>query len=138
MQLVYDEAVRAREFGMLGKWVGHPAQLFAVLLAYEAGIRRGPRGGAEKLEAYHRSVEEGKGATMIGGVMPTGRPTGTPGWCCGMRRRSADSTRRGHSPWGSSSDERDSRREQALRMTSSGRSNAPRAGKGGTSRTSGW
>ena len=32
-------SVRATS-GMLGKWVGHPAQLFAVLLAYEAGLSR--------------------------------------------------------------------------------------------------
>ena len=38
MRLVYDDTVRARELGMLGKWVGHPAQLFAVLLAYEVGL----------------------------------------------------------------------------------------------------
>jgi len=36
MQLVYRDAVRAREMGMQGKWVGHPAQLFAVLLAYDS------------------------------------------------------------------------------------------------------
>ena len=44
MRLVYDDTVRARELGMLGKWVGHPAQLFAVLLAYETGLHgRGAR-----------------------------------------------------------------------------------------------
>jgi citrate lyase subunit beta/citryl-CoA lyase len=71
MQLVYEDAVRARDFGMLGKWVGHPAQLFAVLLAYEAGFQPAAlEAEAEKLAVYHRAVhEEGKGATMIGGVM---------------------------------------------------------------------
>jgi citrate lyase subunit beta / citryl-CoA lyase len=71
MKLVHDDAVRARDFGMLGKWVGHPAQLFGVLLAYEAGFQPEQlEVEADKLAAYHRSVhEEGKGATMIGGVM---------------------------------------------------------------------
>jgi citrate lyase beta subunit len=71
MKLVHDDAVRARDFGMLGKWVGHPAQLFGVLLAYESGFAPAQlEEEAEKLAVYHRSVhEEGKGATMIGGVM---------------------------------------------------------------------
>ncbi len=71
MALVHADAVRARDFGMLGKWVGHPAQLFGVLLAYEAGFRpEALEAEAEKLAVYHRSVhEDGKGATMIGGVM---------------------------------------------------------------------
>jgi citrate lyase beta subunit len=71
MALCHADAVRARELGMLGKWVGHPAQLFAVLLAFEAGLE--PEAleiEAAKLEAYRVSVEEeAKGATMIGGVM---------------------------------------------------------------------
>jgi citrate lyase beta subunit len=63
--------VRARDLGMLGKWVGHPAQLFAVLLAFEAGIEAAAlEEEAAKLEAYRTSVEdEGRGATIIGGVM---------------------------------------------------------------------
>jgi citrate lyase beta subunit len=71
MKLVHDDAVRARDFGMLGKWVGHPAQLFGVLLAYESGFAPAQlEEEAEKLAVYHHSVhEEGKGATMIGGVM---------------------------------------------------------------------
>ena len=71
MKLVHDDAVRARDFGMLGKWVGHPAQLFGVLLAYEAGFAPAQlEEEAQKLAAYHHSVHaEGKGATMIGGVM---------------------------------------------------------------------
>jgi citrate lyase beta subunit len=71
MSLVHRDAVRAREFGMLGKWVGHPAQLFAVLLAYDATlVPERLEAEAAKLAAYHSAVhEEGKGATMIGGVM---------------------------------------------------------------------
>jgi citrate lyase subunit beta/citryl-CoA lyase len=71
MELVYRDALRARDFGMLGKWVGHPAQLFAVLLAYEAGFAdEALESEARKLAAYHATVhDEGKGAAMIGGVM---------------------------------------------------------------------
>jgi citrate lyase beta subunit len=71
MRLVHDDAIRARDFGMLGKWVGHPAQLFGVLLAFESSFApRELEVEAEKLAVYHRAVhEEGRGATMIGGVM---------------------------------------------------------------------
>ena len=71
MERVYRDAVRARDFGMLGKWVGHPAQLFAVLLAYEAGLQPAAlEAEAAKLAAYDIAVnEQGKGATIIGGVM---------------------------------------------------------------------
>ena len=70
MRLVYDDAVRARELGMLGKWVGHPAQLFAVLLAYEAGLTDAAlEHEAAKLEAYGAAVAANQGATMIAGVM---------------------------------------------------------------------
>lgn len=71
MALVYRDAVRARELGMLGKWVGHPAQLFAVLLAYDAGMTPDSlEQEAAKLAAYRESVHAaGKGATIIDGVM---------------------------------------------------------------------
>jgi citrate lyase beta subunit len=71
MKLVYRDAVRARDFGMLGKWVGHPAQLFAVLLAFESAFsEEALEAEAGKLAAYHSAVhEEGRGATMIAGVM---------------------------------------------------------------------
>jgi citrate lyase beta subunit len=69
--LVYRDALRARAFGMSGKWVGHPAQLFAVLLA--GHVAHDPAAldmEAAKLEAYQTAVGEGgKGATIIGGVM---------------------------------------------------------------------
>jgi citrate lyase beta subunit len=69
--LVHADAVRAREIGMSGKWVGHPAQLFAVLLAFEAGLRPADlEREAQKLAAYRTSVEDdARGATIIGGVM---------------------------------------------------------------------
>ena len=71
MDLVYRDAVRARDFGMTGKWVGHPAQLFAVLLAYEAGLQPAAlEAEAAKLAAYSLAVDQqGKGATIIAGVM---------------------------------------------------------------------
>lgn len=70
MRLVYDDAVRARRLGMLGKWVGHPAQLFAVLLAYEAAFTdEALEHEAAKLEAYEAAVAGDLGASMIAGVM---------------------------------------------------------------------
>ncbi len=70
MRAVYDDAVRARELGMRGKWVGHPAQLFAVLLAYEGGLAKERlEREAAKLEAYGAAVASEQGATMIAGVM---------------------------------------------------------------------
>ncbi len=71
MALVYRDALRAREFGMAGKWVGHPAQLFAVLLAFETGLEPAAlEAEAAKLEVYRQAVEvEARGATIIGGVM---------------------------------------------------------------------
>ncbi len=71
MALVYRDALRAREFGMAGKWVGHPAQLFAVLLAFETGFEPAAlEAEAAKLEAYRLAVEhEARGATIIDGAM---------------------------------------------------------------------
>ncbi|MEW5991631.1 MAG: aldolase/citrate lyase family protein [Chloroflexota bacterium] len=70
MRLVYEDAVRARQLGMVGKWVGHPAQLFAVLLAYDAGLSEaGLEREAAKLTAYESAVAAEQGATMIAGVM---------------------------------------------------------------------
>ncbi len=71
MARCHADAIRARDLGMLGKWVGHPAQLFAVLLAFEAGLEPWAlEAEAAKLEAYRAAVEEeGRGATMIAGVM---------------------------------------------------------------------
>jgi citrate lyase subunit beta/citryl-CoA lyase len=70
MALVYDDAVRARELGMAGKWVGHPAQLLAVLLAFEAGLEPDRlEAEAAKLGTYAASVAADRGATIIDGVM---------------------------------------------------------------------
>lgn len=70
MRLVYDDTVTARDLGMTGKWVGHPAQLFAVLLAFEAGQADAAlEAEAQKLEAYQAALDAEQGATMIDGVM---------------------------------------------------------------------
>jgi citrate lyase beta subunit len=56
---------------MSGKWVGHPAQLFAVLLAFEASVDDATLDReAAKLRAYRVAEDqEGRGATIIDGVM---------------------------------------------------------------------
>jgi len=71
MELAYRDAVHAREAGMAGKWVGHPAQLFVTLLAFDGAFdRQALEQEASKLLAYERSErEEGRGATIINGVM---------------------------------------------------------------------
>lgn len=70
MRLVYDDSVGARRLGMTGKWVGHPAQLFAVLLAFEMGQSDASLDAeAAKLEAYKAALDAEQGATMIDGVM---------------------------------------------------------------------
>jgi citrate lyase beta subunit len=66
----YDDALHGLHLGMTGKWVGHPAQLFAVMLADrttfpEHHIERELR----KLEAYDQAVANELGATIIDGVM---------------------------------------------------------------------
>jgi len=66
----YDDARHGIALGMSGKWVGHPAQLFACLLAYRGAFS--PERLAEevrKVEAYRAAVAGEKGTTIIGGVM---------------------------------------------------------------------
>jgi len=69
--LVHREAVRARALGMLGKWVGHPAQLFAVLVAFDEALAPDAlAGAAATLEAYRSAIAvTGRGATIIEGAM---------------------------------------------------------------------
>jgi citrate lyase beta subunit len=70
MKECFEDARHGEALGMDGKWVGHPLQLFCVLLAY-----RTARDASEmeseirKIEAYHRAVSEQLGATIIEGVM---------------------------------------------------------------------
>jgi citrate lyase beta subunit len=68
--LVHREAVDARALGMLGKWVGHPAQLFGVLLAFEEALAPAVlASAAASLEAYRAAVNSARGATIIAGAM---------------------------------------------------------------------
>jgi citrate lyase beta subunit len=71
MALVHADAIHARDIGMHGKWVGHPAQLFAALLAFEATAERSElETHVSSLNFYRRSVDEaGRGAAVIGGRM---------------------------------------------------------------------
>lgn len=71
MALVFDDAMRALELGMQGKWVGHPAQLFAVLLAFDTAFSPEKlEREADKLAAYSASLNDaGSGVTIIEGVM---------------------------------------------------------------------
>lgn len=71
LELAYRDAVRARDLGMAGKWVGHPVQLFAALLAFDTGLDEATlEVEAAKLVAYQAVIEDhGRGATIIDGVM---------------------------------------------------------------------
>ena len=70
MAFVYEDAVHARDLGMAGKWVGHPAQLLAVLLAFDDRYRSDTLEiEAAKLDTYAIALSEERGATMIAGVM---------------------------------------------------------------------
>jgi citrate lyase subunit beta/citryl-CoA lyase len=66
----FDDTRHGIALGMSGKWVGHPAQLFACLLAFRRAIPA-ERIATEirNLEAYTQSVAAEKGTTVIGGVM---------------------------------------------------------------------
>lgn len=64
---VYADAIHGRNLGMSGKWVGHPGQLLMVQAAY-----REQAGGTDlqqaldALDSYRASVDQGRGATIIG------------------------------------------------------------------------
>ena len=67
---VYQDALHGLRLGMDGKWVGHPLQLFVVMLAYQSYLnQRDVEEELEKVEAYTRAVENELGATIIKGVM---------------------------------------------------------------------
>ncbi len=67
---VYDDARHAQSLGMDGKWVGHPAQLFAVRLAFRLSLSEEEiRNEVAKIDAYTDAVEARQGATIIDGVM---------------------------------------------------------------------
>jgi len=66
----YDDAVHGQELGMDGKWVGHPAQLFMVRLAYRVALPEEEIANeVAKIEAYTKAVDAELGATIIKGVM---------------------------------------------------------------------
>ena len=71
MALVFDDATRARREGMLGKWVGHPAQLFATLLAMDASFDADVlEQEVARVEAYRDAVgATGSGAAIVDGDM---------------------------------------------------------------------
>lgn len=66
----FRDARHGLALGMAGKWVGHPAQLFACLVAYRSAL---PKARIDeevrRIEAYQQAVAAEKGATMIGGLM---------------------------------------------------------------------
>ncbi len=70
LKTCYADALHGLHLGMSGKWVGHPAQLFVVLLAYERALGQlDIEGRLREVEAYNASVAEAQGATIIGGMM---------------------------------------------------------------------
>lgn len=70
LKTCFDDARHGLALGMSGKWVGHPAQLFACLVAYRSAL---PAARIDeeirRVEAYRASVAGEKGATIIGGLM---------------------------------------------------------------------
>lgn len=67
---VYADARAAHSLGMSGKWVGHPAQLFATLLAFDHAVSpEAIEAAASAVERYRAAREDGLGATMIDGRM---------------------------------------------------------------------
>lgn len=70
LEEVYRDAMHGLRLGMDGKWVGHPAQLFMVMLAYQSYLSQAEVDEEiEKVEAYTAAVDNQLGATIIKGVM---------------------------------------------------------------------
>lgn len=66
----FNDTLYGIEMGMKGKWVGHPAQLFVVMLAYQAHWSSiAMKTEIEKIKVYQQAVQEKIGATIIDGVM---------------------------------------------------------------------
>lgn len=66
----YDDALHGMKLGMDGKWVGHPAQLFCVKLAYRQRFKQDEVDNeVYKIEEYNKAVDAEQGATIISGVM---------------------------------------------------------------------
>lgn len=66
----FEDTRHAIELGFSGKWVGHPLQLLACLLAFENAL---PKERIEeeirRIEAYRDAVDRERGATIIAGDM---------------------------------------------------------------------
>ncbi|MFQ5399882.1 MAG: HpcH/HpaI aldolase/citrate lyase family protein [Anaerolineae bacterium] len=70
LKACYDDAIHSIDMGMKGKWVGHPAQLFVVLLAYRTHVSAVTmKAELDKIIAYQKAVQEKIGAIIIDGVM---------------------------------------------------------------------
>ena len=70
MKLVFSDARGSFELGMTGKWVGHPAQLFAVELAHRAVFSaERVAAAARQITGYRAGVETGRGVTIVDGSM---------------------------------------------------------------------
>jgi hypothetical protein len=68
--LAYGDALNATAFGMRGKLVGHPAQLFAARLAFDSLQEPGIADDlAGEIEAYAAAVAAGRGVTVFAGRM---------------------------------------------------------------------
>lgn len=66
----YRDALHGFRLGLTGKWVGHPAQLFAVMLADRTSFpEQAIAKELVKIEAYRHAVANQLGATIIDGVM---------------------------------------------------------------------
>ncbi len=67
LKSVYDDAMHGIHLGMGGKWVGHPLQLYMVMVAFRSTVS--PEQVASDLSevsAYSDSVDSGAGAVIIG------------------------------------------------------------------------
>jgi citrate lyase subunit beta/citryl-CoA lyase len=76
LKVVYDDARHGLALGMAGKWAGHPAQVFAVLLAYENAVDPADLDAKlAEVEAYSQAVAQARGAAIIGEGMMVDRAT---------------------------------------------------------------
>lgn len=70
LKTVYRDALHGISLGMAGKWVGHPLQLFAVLLAFEGTLTAAEvEARVREVEAYTAAVALGRGAAIVDGMM---------------------------------------------------------------------
>ena len=70
LQRVCADARGSFELGMTGKWVGHPAQLFAVELAHRSVFSaERVAAAARQITGYRAGVESGRGVTIVDGSM---------------------------------------------------------------------